>query len=201
MIHFLRHFVVATLVLALFVRPAGAQWGVTISLHRTTFGGTSHDTTTGGTNGSFRPGSTPAVTLRVDRRLGRVTIALGARVSRSAIEISNKDVFVGLHHEVTTIEAAPEVRVRLVRTPVGARLHVYGGAVIGVWSFQDQTRKVTGGVAGVSGEFPLFAKLALEVRAGGGLTTSLFRDGELPPEFERRVTRRAEIGIGLRYGR
>ncbi len=201
MIHFPRRFVVASVMLGSCPVAAFAQWGVTVSLHRTAFGGTSHDTSAMGTDGSFRPGSTPALTLRVDRRLGRVTVALGARYSRSAIEISNKDVFVGFHHEVQTIEAAPEVRVRLARTPVGARLHIYAGAVIGVWSFQDQTRKVTGAVAGVSGEFPLFAKLAVELRAGAGLTESLFRDGELPPEFERRTMRRGEIGIGLRYGR
>jgi hypothetical protein len=198
----LRGIAVAGVFLFAASRPAPAQWGVTVNLQRTGFGGTSFDTSTGGTEASFRPGNTPAVTLRVDRRFGRVSLGLGVRYSRSAIVLDGQDVFVGVHDELTTIEAAPEVRVRLLRTRLGASVHGFGGPVIGAWRVRNQdTRGVVGVVAGVAGEFPLLRKLALEVRVGGGLTGSLFRQGELPPEYEPRAMRRGEIGLGLRYGR
>lgn len=198
----LRDLGVAGVLLVVTPGLADAQWGVTVSLQRTGFGGTSFDTSTGGTEGSFRPANTPAVNLRLDRRFRRFAVGLGVRYSRSAIVLDTRDLFAGFHNEVTTIEAAPEVRVRVLRTRLGASVHAYGGPVIGVWMLQDQgTRSVAGVMAGILGEFPLLDKLALEVRVGGGFTRSVFRDGELPPVFERRTTRRSEIALGLRYGR
>lgn len=202
MIHLSRGFGVAIgLVLGLSSR-ATAQWGVTVAVQLNGFAGTSFDTSTGGTQASFLPGNTPAATLRLDRRFGRVAVGLGIRFSRSAIVLDGKDLFVGLPDEIATFEAAPEVRVRLLRTRLGASLHGYAGPVAGIWMIRDQgTRGVLGAIAGVAGEFPVVERVALEVRAGGGLTGSLFRPGELPPEFERRMTWRTEIGLGLRYGR
>lgn len=200
--HLLRGFAVLGFVLSTPAPPAAAQWGIAVDVHRTGFGGTSYDTSAGGTQASFRPGNTPAVTLRVDRRLGRAGVALGVRYSRSAIVLDAADFFAGFHDEAAAIEAAPEVRIRLVRTHPGATIHVFAGPVIGVWMLRDQgTRSVVGALAGLMGEFPVLDRLVLEARVGGGLTGSLFRAGELPPVFERRPTTRFEIGLGLRYGR
>ncbi len=199
MIHLLRGFGVAVCVVGL-SSPARAQWGVTVTVQRNGFGGTSYDTSTGGTQSSFLPGNSPAATVRLDRRFGRVALGLGIRYSRSAIVLDGKDLFVGLPGEIATVEAAPEVRVRLLRTRVGASIHGYVGPVIGIWLIRDQgTRGVLGGIGGVAGEFPVLERLSLEVRAGGGLTGSLFRPGELPPEYERRLTWRTEVGLGLHY--
>lgn len=201
MIHLLRGFAVAVGCVAGLSSAASAQWGVTVAVQRNGFGGTSYDTSTGGTQSSFLPGNTPAATLRLDRRFGRVALGLGIRYSRSAIVLDGKDLFVGLPGEIATFEAAPEVRVRLLRTRVGAAMHGYVGPVIGAWMIRGQgTRGVLGGIGGVAGEFPVLERLSLEVRVGGGVTGSLFRPGELPPEYERRMTWRTEIGLGLHYG-
>lgn len=200
--HLLRGCAIAAFVVSAGSHRSAAQWGATIDLQRTGFGGTSYDTSVGGTAASYRPGNSPAITLRIDRRLGRIALGLGVRYSRSAIVLEGTDVFVGIHDEVASFEAAPEVRVRLLRTRPGATINVYAGPVIGAWMLRDQgTRGVAGVVAGVIGEFPIIARLSLEVRVGGGLTGSLFRQTELPPVFERRITRRSELGLGIRYGR
>lgn len=194
---------VATIVLGGgLARCAQAQWGIVLEVQRAAYGGTSRDTSTGGPGGSFRPGSTPALTLRLDRRFGRTAIGLGVRYSRSSVVLDTRDLFVGIHNELAMLEFAPEIRVRIARARAGATFHLYGGPVIGVCMLKDQdTRVVPGAIVGIAGEFPLFDRLALLVRVGGGLTRSVFRDGELPPEFERHTTRRSEIGFGLRYGR
>jgi hypothetical protein len=200
--YLLRGFVVAVGFLVGASSLASAQWGVAVTLQRTGFGGTSYDTSSGGTQASFRPGNTPAVTLRADRRIGRVALGFGIRYSRSAILLDGPDLFVGLPDEIATVEAVPEVRFRLLRSLAGASVSGYAGPVIGVWMIRDQgSRAVLGGIAGACGEFPVLDRLSLEVRAGAGVTGSLFRPGELPPEFERRLTWRTEIGLGLRYGR
>ena len=189
MIHLVRGFAVAVGCVAGLSSAASAQWGVTVAVQRNGFGGTSYDTSTGGTQSSFLPGNTPAATLRLDRRFGRVALGLGIRYSRSAIVLDGKDLFVGLPGEIATFEAAHTVE------------RGYVGPVIGAWMIRGQgTRGVLGGIGGVAGEFPVLERLSLEVRVGGGVTGSLFRPGELPPEYERRMTWRTEIGLGLHYG-
>jgi len=195
--------VVATFALSAgLASPLTAQWGVALDLQRSAYGGASKDTTSGGPGGSFRPGNALAVTLHLDRRLGPATVGLGARYVRSALVLDASDVYVGLRGELSAFEALPELRVRVARTQHGAALELYGGAVIGVWAFQDLgARAVPGATAGIVGEFPIFDRLTASLRIGGSVLRSVFRDGELPPELVIRTMRRSEISLGLRYGR
>jgi hypothetical protein len=194
--------IVAATVTSSLSRPAAAQWGITLEVQRATYGGTSRDTSTGGTGGSFRPGNSPALTLRLDRRFGRMAIGIGVRYSRSAVVLDNRALFVGIRNQLSTIEFAPEVRVRIAQAARGAGLHFYGGPVIGVSDLQGHgSRVIPGASVGIAGELPIVERLALWVRIGGGVAPSLFRPGDLPPEFERHLARRSEIALGLRYGR
>jgi len=204
MTNVLRRFVVvATFALSAGLAcPLTAQWGLALDLQRSAYGGASKDTTSGGPGGSFRPGNTQAVTLHLDRRLGRVTIGLGARYVRAAIVLDAEDIYVGLRGEFSALEALPEFRVRVARSKHGAALELYGGAVIGVWAFQDfGARAVPGGTAGLQGEFPVLDRLTVSLRIGGSVLRCVFRDGELPAELVLRTMRRSEISLGLRYGR
>ena len=182
--------------------PLAAQWGFALDLQRSAYGGASKDTTSGGPGGAFRPGNAQAVTLRLERRLGRATVGLGARYVRAAVVLDAQDVYAGLRGELSTFEALPEFRVRVARSKRGAALELYGGAVIGVWAFGDLgARAVPGATAGVAGEFPIFDRLTASLRIGGSVLRSVFREGELPPELVIRTMRRSEISFGLRYGR
>ncbi len=135
----LRRFaVVATVTLSAgLARPLTAQWGFGLDLQRSAYGGASTDTTSGGPGGSFRPGNTRAVTVHLERRLGRATVGLGVRYTRSAIVLDAQDIYVGIRGEFSALEALPEVRVRVARSKRGAALELYGGAVIGVWAFEN----------------------------------------------------------------
>ena len=204
MTNLLRRFVVvATVALSAGLAcPLTAQWGFALDLQRSAYGGASKDTTSGGPGGSFRPGNAQAVTLRLERRLGRATAGLGARYIRAALVLDAQDVYIGLRREFSAFEAFPELRVRVARSKLGAALELYGGAVIGVWAFQDLgARAVPGATAGVAGEFPIFDLLTVSLRIGGSVMRSVFRNGELPPEVVIGTMRRSEISLGLRYGR
>jgi hypothetical protein len=179
-----------------------AQWGVSLEVQRTAFGGTSRDTATDGTHGSFRPAGALAVTARADRRIGRLSVGVGIRYVRAAVLLDGPDVFIGVQDDFAAFEAMPEIRVRIARSSTGASLHGYAGPVIGIWTFSNLgTRAVPGAMGGIAGSFPVMDRLTFWVRVGGGMTRSVFRDQELPPEFRRYPTRRIEFSIGVRYGR
>ncbi len=183
-------------------RPLTAQWGLALDLQRSAYGGGSKDTTSGGPGGSFRPGNSRAVTLRLEHRLGRATVGLGARYVNSGIVLDAQGIYAGLRGEFYAFEALPEVRMRVARSKRGAGLELYGGAVIGVWTFEDfGARAVPGATVGVAGEFPILDRLTASLRIGGSVLRTVFRDGELPPELVLRTMRRSEISLGLRYGR
>jgi hypothetical protein len=182
--------------------PLHGQVGVAIELQRSAYGGGSEDTTTGSPGGSFRPAHAQAVALRIDRRVGKTTVALGVRYIRSAGAVDVPGVHLALAGEFTAFEATPELRFRIARSNRGASLSFYGGPVVGVWLFEDfGGRAVPGATAGITGEFPVFDRLVFSVRIGASLLHSVFREGELPPELALRTMRRSEISLGFRYGR
>lgn len=192
--------VATTLLSAGSVRSASGQWGISLEANRSAYGGTSKDTSQG-PQGSLRPSGTQALTLRFSRRLGRFTAALGARLARSDIVVDASGLSASLSDEFKSIEVLPEVSWRVIRTSPGATLELYGGPVLGVWTFEDfGGRFVPGATAGFHGLFPIADRLKLSVRVGASLMRSVFRDGELPPEVVIRSMRRSEVALGLRYG-
>lgn len=199
-----RRTVVAVLVVVLgggLARSTSAQWGISLDAQRSAYGGASKDTSQG-PMGSLRPSKSQAITVRVDRRWKRFSASLGARAARSSVVLDAEGLYVGIPDEFKLVEFLPEASWRVLRTSRGATLDLYGGPVIGVWTFEDfGGRLVPGATAGLHAEFPIFDRLGLSLRVGGSLMRSVFRDGELPPEVVIRPMRRSEIALGVRYGR
>jgi hypothetical protein len=183
------------------VRTASGQWALSLDAQRSAYGGTSKDTSDGA-HGSARPSRTMALTMRFSRPLGRATTALGVRVAKAGFVIDAPGVYVGLMGEFKFIEFLPEVSWRVARTSRGATLDLYGGPVLGVWTYEDfGGRFVPGATAGLQGVFPICSRLSLSLRIGGSLMRSVFREIEVPPEVVLHPMRRSEISLGLRYGR
>lgn len=184
-------------------RPEGRRGQATARARvpRLAYGGASKDTSAG-PGGSFRPHRTQALTVRIDRRWTHLTTGLGIRVARAGIVLDAADLSVALGGEFMSAELLPEIGWRVFRPHHGALLELYGGPVIGVWTFEDfEPRVVPGGTIGAHGDFPIIERLALSVRISGTLMGSVFRERELPPELVLRLMRRSEIALGLRYGR
>ena len=180
---------------------SAAQWGISLEAHQVAFGGSSLDTSVGKDRESFRPAPAVLYGLRLDRRVGRLDVALALRFARPGVILERKDIFAGQSGEFTLIEAAPEASYRLITTSAGARVHVYAGPVLGVWLLSGENKRtVPGAAAGLAGEFAISRRLGIWLRAGGALSRSVFQRGELPPEFVLRATRRAQVSLGLRYG-
>jgi len=198
----LRFAIVTVLGCAALTQNGAAQWGVGIELQRVVFGGSSFDTTATGNGTSVRPGDAPTYGIRLDRRFGRWRAGLLVRYAQTALVAQNKELSFAERGDFALLELAPELSYRFATTRTGATAHLYLGPVVGVWSLVDANPRLAPGVrGGLGGEFPLSGRLGVWLRAGGGLTRSVFVDQDLPPELVRRATRRSEIALGLRYGR
>jgi len=78
-----------------------------------------------------------------------------------------------------------------IRAEVGPSLHL--------WKSGDENRTRAGAVGAVAYEWPLVKRIFGAIRLEGMLSKSWFDAGDLPSEYERQVTWRYGVGLGLRY--
>jgi len=176
-----------------------AQWSLAVEATASYYGGTSRDS--GADPTAFRPHHPTSVGLRVDRRFGRLGVGVGAALGGGADLIAeNSSVGAILKDALDLFEVAPEVAVILGRTGPGLAVRVHAGPLIDIWSPEGaDTRTRAGGQVGLSLEWPVSRRFAGSLRGAAALTSSLFREGELPPGFERRAMWRRSVSLGLRY--
>jgi len=191
----------ALLVLGLLIASQprlAAQWSLAVEATASSYGGTSRD---GGADPTaFRPHHPTSVGLRVDRRFGGMAVGVGAALAGSDLIAENSSVGAILKDALDLFEVAPEVALLLGRTGPGLGVRVHAGPLIDVWSPQGgDTRTRPGGQAGLSLEWPVTRRFAGSLRGAAALTGSLFKEGELPPGFERRAMWRRSVSLGLRF--
>jgi len=175
-----------------------AQWSVAVEATASYYGGTSRDS--GADPTAFRPHHPTSVGLRVDRRFGRLGLGVGAALAGSDLIAENSSVGAILKDALDLFEVAPEVALLLDRTGPGLAVHVHAGPLIDIWSPQGaDTRTRLGGQAALSLEWPVSRRFAGSLRGAAALTGSLFKQGELPPGFERRAMWRRSVSLGLRF--
>jgi len=185
------------LLLASQPRLAG-QWSLAVEATASYYDGVSRDS--GADPTAFRPHHPTSVGLRVDRRFGRLGFGFGASLATADLIAENSSIGAILKDALDLFEVAPEVALRLGHTGPGAAARVHAGPLIDVWSRAgDDTRTRAGGQVGVSLESPVSRRFAGSLRVAAALTSSLFREGELPPGFERRAMWRRSVSLGLRY--
>jgi hypothetical protein len=63
----------------------------------------------------------------------------------------------------------------------------------------DEIRARAGGLAAASYEWPVAGRFSGAVTLEGAVSKSWFAAADLPPEYERQVTWRYGVGLGLRY--
>jgi hypothetical protein len=78
-----------------------------------------------------------------------------------------------------------------IRAELGPALHL--------WDFDGEVRTRVGVVGAAAYEWPVSSRFTGAVRLEGILSPSWFNATDVPPEFERRVTWRYGMSVGLRY--
>jgi len=73
------------------------------------------------------------------------------------------------------------------------------GPALHLWDFSGEYRTRLGGIGAAVYEWPVSSRFTGSVRLEGSASSSWFNATEVPPEFERHLTWRYGVGIGLRY--
>ena len=97
---------------------------------------------------------------------------------------------------LTELAAIGSARVAGIGPSGAVRLEL--GPALHLWNLGDYRSRL-GANGAVVYEWLLAGRLTGAVRLEGLLSKSWFDPGDVPPEYERRVTWRYGVGLGLRY--
>ncbi len=73
------------------------------------------------------------------------------------------------------------------------------GPALHLWDFSGEYRTRLGGIGAAVYEWPVSSRFTGSVRLEGSASSSWFNATEVPPEFERQLTWRYGVGLGLHY--
>jgi hypothetical protein len=195
----MRSLVVVASLVALPLATALAQWTLGVDLGTARYGGSAHDTANTGAPAQWRPGDVTTIGLRVDRRLGRLGVGLKASYGKPGLTGAGQGLTITDKTAGELIEVATLVAVRVggigpsgvVRAELGPALHL--------WKFGDDMRSRFSALGTVAYEWPVAGRFSGAIRAEGMMSRSWFEEGDLPPEYDLRLTWRYGVTLGLRY--
>jgi hypothetical protein len=180
------------------VEGQSREWGLSTELGLSAFSGGARDSASSGTVG--HPSRATSIGFRLDANSGKTRISVGLLYASTGLEISGSGLQVIARSAFKLFEVAPELAIRVFSLSSGGRVHVHGGMVIDRWKpAGEETRMLLGGLVAASVELPVSHRLTAGVRWETSITKSVFRQGEVPPEFELRRSLRHRVGLGVRY--
>src|SRR5882762_8482453 len=193
----MRHFAVAALLLVL-PRAGLGQWWVGVEVGSSHYRGSSRDTSSGG-GPRLRPGDGMTVAFRVDRRLGRVGVAVRASLGTPGITGDQGPIAVVDKSTGQVVELATLVAVRVGGIGPSGALQAELGPALHLWDLDDEVRSRLGALGALAYEWPVAERFLGAIRLEGTVSKSWFKKGELPPEYDRRPTWRYGVTLGVRY--
>ena len=196
----MRPLAVITLLMSLPCVSAAGQWRVGLEFGSTRYGGSARDTSNGSGAPTFRPGAAPMIGARVERFMGRVGAALRLAFAKPGLAADGQDLTVTDKSSGELFEVATLVSVRVggigpsgvVRAELGPALHL--------WKFGDDMRSRFSALGALAYEWPVAGRFSGAIRMEGTMSGSWFEEGDLPPEYDYRLTWRYGVTLGLRYG-
>lgn len=182
--------------LAAVTRPAAAQWYVGLELGAAHYGGSARDTSG---NPHAGPGGATTVGLRVERSIGRLRGALRFSYSKPGFSVSGEGISITDKTAGQLIESAALVSFRVGGIGPSGAVRAELGPALHLWKFGEEIRARPGAVGAAAYEWPVTARFTGAIRVEGIMSPSWFDAADLPPEYERRVTLRYGVTLGLRY--
>lgn len=180
-------------------RVALGQWYVGLDLGSARYGGSARDTSHGSGPPTFRPGDGAMVGVRLERVMGRFGAALRASLGKPGLAASGGDLTIIDKSAGQLIEVATLVAVRVGGIGPSGAIRAELGPALHLWDVGDETRSRIGATGALAYEWPVAGRFSGAIRLEGALSRSWFEAGDLPPEYERRVTWRYGVTLGLRY--
>ena len=185
-----------TLILA---RPAAAQWDVGLELRTTHFRASSHDTSGSSGPTNFRPGDATTIGLRMNHGIGRARVDLLASYGKAGLTATGPGLTLTDKTAGQLYEAEMLVNFQVAGIGSSGAIRAELGPSLHLWKSGDENRTRLGGVTALGYEWPVTRRFSGAIRLEGIFSKSWFDAGDLPPEYERQVTWRYGVGLGLRY--
>jgi hypothetical protein len=195
----MRRLIVVAALVVLPMDVAQSQWTIVLEGGVSRFGGSAHDTANGSGPPQWRPGDVPTIGLRLERGMGRVRVGLRGSYGKPGLSATGQGITVTDKTSGQLIELATLVAVRVggigpsgvVRAELGPALHL--------WKFDDDTRDRVSALGALAYEWPVAGRFSSAIRFEGMVSKSWFAEGDLPPEYDLRLTWRYGVTLGLRY--
>jgi hypothetical protein len=184
--------------ISLWPLPAVAQWTVGIEIGAERFWGASVESAP--PHRSFRPYRPTTVGTLVERRSGRMGVALQLRYAQASLALEGGDAVVAVKGVFKVFSASPELSFRLGSLGPGNELLLHAGPLFEVWSVVDESSRARiGAQSALSLGIPLGGRLGASLSAGVGLMKSPFARDELDTAYDLRALWRRRFAVGLQY--
>ncbi|HXM38412.1 MAG TPA: hypothetical protein VN908_07105 [Gemmatimonadales bacterium] len=180
-------------------RPIAAQWHIGLELATTHYGGSARDTSGGHVASHGRPGDATMVGTRFGRDGRRYGIALRASYATTGLTVAGRGVSVTDRTTGRLLELVAAFRIRVGGIGPSGAVRAELGPALHLWDFDGEIRSGLGAVGAAAYEWPVAGRFSSAIRLEGMLSPSWFAAADLPPEYERRVTWRYGVGLGLHY--
>jgi hypothetical protein len=195
----MRAFAIVAILLALTAGRALGQWRVGLEIATARYGGSAHDTSNGGGVPTFRPGDATMIGVRLERIMGRLGTALRVSMGTPGLAAYGDGLTVVDKSSGESIEVATFVAVRVGGIGPSGAIRAEIGPALHLWNFGDDLRSRIGALGALAYEWPVAGRFSGAIRLEGTVSGSWFEEGDLPPEYDLRVTWRYGVTLGLRY--
>ena len=179
--------------------PLAAQWYVGVELATTRYGGSSHDTSSSHVASQGRPGDATAISVRLGRNWRRYGIAIRAVYAKPGLAVAGENINLTDKTTGDLFEIVPLLSTRVGGIGPSGAVRLELGPALHLWNLDGDMHARVGALGAAAYEWPVAGGFSGTVRLEGVLSRSWFDPGDTPPEFERRVTWRYGVGLGLRY--
>ena len=181
------------------VGSPAAQWHIGVEFTANRYRGSSYDTSSSHVVSEGRPGGGPAVGVLISRSWQRWRAALRLSYSNTGFALTGQGVNLTDKTTGQHVEAASLISTRVGGIGSSGAIRAELGPALHLWDFDGEIRTRVGAVGAVAYEWPVSSRFTGAVRLEGMVSPSWFDATDVPPEFERRVTWRYGVGLGLRY--
>jgi hypothetical protein len=177
---------------------ADAQWSIGVEVGSDRFWGSSIETAD--PHRSFRPYRPTSLGLALERRGGRLAVALRLRYAGASLALEGQDAAVVVKGIFSHYAAAPELVYRIATIGAANELRLHAGPVFELWTVEGEDSQFrAGGQVAVSLRIPFGGRFAGSLTAGGAVTGSPLSEGQLLEGYERRALWRRSVAAGLEY--
>ena len=177
---------------------AHAQWRLGIEWMTNRYFGSTHDTS-GAHVANGRPGDGVALGIRIGKHWKGTGINLRLALSTTGFAVAGHGINLTDRTTGGLYEAAALISTRVGGIGPSGAVKVEVGPALHLWDFAGEVRARAGALGALAYEWPVASRFGGAIRLEGGVSKSWFDADEVPPEFERRLTWRYGVSLGLNY--